>query len=176
MRRNGVSNAIAAGFLVAGILIGLTGYYVATNLPTKIETQTETTTATQTLLAATTSTLVAAATPLESLADLSVVTVACSVSGTNPSAPFTGTAAANTCFLSVFNSGTAKGYVTGCSIGGVTGTLSDATSTAAASITIAGSGPVRVECTATTSYLGAALSGLLTTVGLAVSFAGTWAA
>jgi|GEM_PF-1277386 len=45
MRRTGVSNAIAAGLLVAGILIGATGFYVATTNQTKVVTQTETTTA-----------------------------------------------------------------------------------------------------------------------------------
>ena len=44
MRRSGVSSAMVAGLLIAGILIGVTGYYVATNYPTKIVTQTETTT------------------------------------------------------------------------------------------------------------------------------------
>lgn len=44
MRRTGVSNGIALGLLVAGILIGLTGYFVATTSQTKTTTQTETTT------------------------------------------------------------------------------------------------------------------------------------
>jgi predicted secreted protein len=45
MRRNGVSNAIAAGLLVVGILIGATGFYAATTYQTKTTTRTETTTA-----------------------------------------------------------------------------------------------------------------------------------
>jgi hypothetical protein len=45
MRRKGVSNAIAAGLLVVGILFGVSGYYVATTYPTRTVTQTETTTA-----------------------------------------------------------------------------------------------------------------------------------
>jgi predicted secreted protein len=48
MRRNGVSNVIAAGLLVVGILIGATGFY-ATTYQTKNATQIETTTATVTL-------------------------------------------------------------------------------------------------------------------------------
>lgn len=61
MRRNGAPNAIAAGLLVVAVLIGLTGYYVATTYQTKIVTQTETatvklaTTATQTVLVTTNS-------------------------------------------------------------------------------------------------------------------------
>jgi predicted secreted protein len=43
MRRNGVSNAIATGLLVVGILIGATGFYAIT-YQTKTATQTETTT------------------------------------------------------------------------------------------------------------------------------------
>ena len=43
MGRNGVSNAIATGLLVVGILIGVTGFYAAT-YQTKTATQTETTT------------------------------------------------------------------------------------------------------------------------------------
>jgi predicted secreted protein len=45
MRRKGVSNAMAGGLLVVGILIGATGYYVSSTYQTKIMTQTETTTA-----------------------------------------------------------------------------------------------------------------------------------
>jgi predicted secreted protein len=45
MRRNGVSSMIAAGLLIAGILIGMTGVYAATTYQTKIATQTVTTTA-----------------------------------------------------------------------------------------------------------------------------------
>ncbi len=45
MRRSGVSNAVAAGLLVVGILIGATGFYAATTYQTKTVTQTETTTA-----------------------------------------------------------------------------------------------------------------------------------
>jgi hypothetical protein len=44
MHRNGVSNAIAAGLLVAGVLIGATGFYVATTYQPKTATQTETAT------------------------------------------------------------------------------------------------------------------------------------
>jgi len=44
MRRNGVSNVIAGGLLVVGILIGVAGFYAATTYQTKM-TQTETTTA-----------------------------------------------------------------------------------------------------------------------------------
>jgi predicted secreted protein len=50
MRRNGVSNAIAAGLIVVGILIGATGFYAAT-YQTGTATQTETTTATLTTTA-----------------------------------------------------------------------------------------------------------------------------
>jgi inhibitor of cysteine peptidase len=45
MRRAGVSNAIAAGLLVVGILIGAVGFYESTTYQTKTMTQTETTTA-----------------------------------------------------------------------------------------------------------------------------------
>jgi chitodextrinase len=45
MRRSGASNAIAAGLLVAGILIGMAGFYVATPYRTRTLTQTETATA-----------------------------------------------------------------------------------------------------------------------------------
>lgn len=45
MHRNGVSNAIAVGLLIVGVLIGVTGYYVATTYQTKVVTRTETTTA-----------------------------------------------------------------------------------------------------------------------------------
>lgn len=69
MRRTGVSDAIAAGLLVVCILIGVTGYYVATTYQTKTVTRTETATtrltstatvtvpptATRTVLATTTS-------------------------------------------------------------------------------------------------------------------------
>lgn len=46
MRRNGVANAIAVGLLVIGILVGVTGYYVATTYQTKTVTQTATQTET----------------------------------------------------------------------------------------------------------------------------------
>ena len=46
--RSGVSSAIAAGLLVVGILIGMAGFYVATNYQTKTATQTETLTQTET--------------------------------------------------------------------------------------------------------------------------------
>lgn len=51
MRRNGVSNAIATGLLVAGILIGAVGFYGATTYQTKTVTLTETTTASLTTTA-----------------------------------------------------------------------------------------------------------------------------
>jgi len=113
---------------------------------------------------------------LGSSANLSVVTVSCSVSGTPDPTGFSGTAAANTCFLLISNSGTAKGTVSACSIGGVPGTLSAAVSTTTSAITVAGSGSIGAECSAATSALGQALSGTITTGNLAVSFAGTWTA
>jgi hypothetical protein len=46
MRQNGVSNAIAAGLLIAGIVVGTFGVYVTMPAQTTTVTQTETTTAT----------------------------------------------------------------------------------------------------------------------------------
>ncbi len=60
--RGAVSNVIAAALLVVGILIGLTGYYVATTYQTKTVTDTQTTTvdftSTQIQTSVSTSTLV----------------------------------------------------------------------------------------------------------------------
>jgi predicted secreted protein len=61
MRRNGVSNVIATGLLVVGIIIGVTGFYAAA-YPTKTATQTETTTAMLTTKATTTAMLTTTAT------------------------------------------------------------------------------------------------------------------
>ena len=44
--RRGVSNTVGAGLLVAGIVIGVLGFYVASTYQTKVVTTTETTTAT----------------------------------------------------------------------------------------------------------------------------------
>ena len=45
MRRKGVSNAMATGLLIAGILIGVTGYYLAAAYQPSTATRTDTTTA-----------------------------------------------------------------------------------------------------------------------------------
>ena len=42
MRRKGASNAIAIGLLVVGILVGASGYYLATTYQNKVVTQTTT--------------------------------------------------------------------------------------------------------------------------------------
>jgi hypothetical protein len=89
MPRSGVSNAIAAGLLVVGILIGAFGFYVATTYPTKTVTQTETattsltstatvtvpTTATQTVLATTTATSIAQITIVSVSTETSITTL-----------------------------------------------------------------------------------------------------
>jgi len=82
-----------------------------------------------------------------------------------------------TCFMAVRNSGTASGTVSGCSIGGVSGAMYDATSgTLVSSYTIAGSKSVGIECdyAGGTPSVGARAGGILTTAGIGVSFAGTW--
>jgi parallel beta-helix repeat protein len=56
MRRGGVSNAIAAGLLIAGILIGVNVFYVATTYQSRITTQTETATQTESTMASLTTT------------------------------------------------------------------------------------------------------------------------
>lgn len=81
MRRKGVSNAIAAGLLVVGILIGLTGYYVATTYQTKVVIQTETTTArltttaTQSVHLTSTKTVLATTTSVSLTVSTSIVSV-----------------------------------------------------------------------------------------------------
>jgi hypothetical protein len=46
MRRSGISTAVAVGLMIVGVLIGVTGYYVATTYQTKLVTVTTTQTTT----------------------------------------------------------------------------------------------------------------------------------
>jgi hypothetical protein len=81
MQHSGASNAIVAAVLIVGILIGVTGYYVATTYQTKILTQTETTTTsltsieTQTLVLTSTQINVVTTTSVSSITSTSTVSV-----------------------------------------------------------------------------------------------------
>lgn len=58
--RSGVANAIAAGLLVVGILVGMAGFYVATTFQTRTATQTQTVTQTETTTSKLTATVTVA--------------------------------------------------------------------------------------------------------------------
>jgi len=119
---------------------------------------------------------------LGSSANLSTGVAVCSSSDTGltmGSTVFAASAGGKpTCFMNVINSGTASGTLSGCSIGGIAGILFTSAGAVmpASGITVAGSKAVGVEC----NYAGGAVSigahvgGILTTVNLGVSFAGTW--
>jgi parallel beta-helix repeat protein len=86
MRRNGIPNAMAVGLLIAGILIGVTGYYVATPHQTKVVTQTETTTAKST----TTATLTIPTTTTETSTIPTTMTTALTTTVTAPATALVG--------------------------------------------------------------------------------------
>jgi len=114
-------------------------------------------------------------------ANLATSMATCSVSDTGltiSTTTFHASAGGNpTCFMTVMNSGTASGTISGCSMGGVSGLMYNAvTGALVSSYTIAGSKTVGIECdyAGGTPGFGAHVSGILATAGIGISFAGTW--
>jgi len=120
---------------------------------------------------------------LGSTSNLATSVAVCSVSDTALSIgamTFHASAGGNpTCFMTVRNSGTAIGTISGCSMGGVSGAIYDASSGAPVTYySVAGSTSVGIECDypGGTPVVGAHVMGILTTANIDLYFAGTWLA
>jgi len=117
LRRQAVANSIAAGLIVAALVVGAASYYILTTYSVRTETVTTTQSVTETMFYTTTLTTSGSFGTFSSSANLALIIVSC-YSGTTGAGNL---ATSSYCILAIANTGGSSGSVTGCSLYGSTG-------------------------------------------------------